>query len=75
MNDDDLAVYDRKIYAASLSMAEALERELAALGVPFFCLSGSLSKQAGQAQLDELKKRMLELLMDLVDDIDNEHDR
>lgn len=56
-------------------MAEALERELAELGVPFFCLSGSLSKQAGQAQLDELKKRMLELLMDLVDDIDNEHDR
>lgn len=45
-------------------MAEALERELAALGVPFFCVSGPPGRPAKESK--ELKKRMLELLMDLV---------
>lgn len=67
MTDDDLAVYDRKIYAASVSMAEALERELAALGVPFFCVSGEPGPPGHpDKESKELKKRMLELLMDLV---------
>ena len=48
-------------------MAEALERELAALGVPFFCVSGEPGPPGHpDKESKELKKRMLELLMDLV---------
>lgn len=58
-------------------MAEALERELAALGVPFFCVSGEPVPPGPPGLPDkeskELKKRMLELLMDLVEE--NEQDR
>lgn len=49
-------------------MAEALDRELATLGVPFF-IPGD--KRPGEGERNALKKRMLELLLDLVDDNDN----
>ncbi|KYG46420.1 hypothetical protein M433DRAFT_30651, partial [Acidomyces richmondensis BFW] len=78
----ELAVFDRKIYAAQMAMEEAMTAELKGLGVPFFgteagCVGSAEEKGEGrprwsprvsEAELLELRRRMVGHLEDLYRD-------
>jgi hypothetical protein len=82
--DTELKGFDRKVYAALQQMAVAMDRELTALGVPFFAIRHDLiatqtstKSEAGggggdgmitKVELRELQKRMLLFLQDLFGD-------
>ncbi|KAE8155223.1 hypothetical protein BDV25DRAFT_146347 [Aspergillus avenaceus] len=64
----ELRKYDMKVYQASRQMSDALVSELKALQIPFFSIRASLvdSKDGiSKEELGTLRKRMLEVLMDL----------
>ena len=66
--EQELEIYDKKVYRACLEMAAATTKELAKLEVPFFCTMKGLVSGKGTITGDELvglQKRMLELLEDL----------
>ena len=62
-------VYDEKVYMASVQMAEAMDRELRALGIPFFAIRPNLvqydDNELTREALAALQRRMLDLLQDL----------
>lgn len=76
--EQEMKMYDRKVYRACEEMAAATVKELRKLGVPFFCVvDGSVSEEGdrtaqakkqgtiSQQDLTELKGRMMVLLEDL----------
>ncbi|KIW91823.1 uncharacterized protein Z519_07793 [Cladophialophora bantiana CBS 173.52] len=78
----ELDAYDKKVYAGLLAMTADFDRQLRALGVPFYAIKHELviledgpEKQAGankgkidKGELRELQKRMCQTLEDLFGD-------
>ncbi len=76
--EEELRIYDRKVYKACQEMEKACVKELGKLEVPFFCTMGGLvskkkegkkgEKRNGTVREEEsmvLQGRMIELLEDL----------
>jgi len=78
----ELERYDKKVHSACGEMIAATEKELTALGVPFFGVRGELMRRKvavpndggegdgriGEEELKGLKGKMVELLEDLCKD-------
>ena len=70
-DEQELAVFDRKVHRAAVQMEREMVGELAALGVPFF--GGEADKEGqkgrlGKEELRVLQKRMIQHLEDLYKD-------
>ncbi|KAF8466388.1 hypothetical protein BDZ91DRAFT_725321 [Kalaharituber pfeilii] len=70
----ELHQFDLKVHKAATAMVQAMSHELSMLGIPFFCggaggtvrVDGEYGIEEGE--LRELRKRMMELLEDLIGD-------
>ncbi|EHY52979.1 hypothetical protein HRR83_006187 [Exophiala dermatitidis] len=80
-NQAELVAYDKKVYAQLKAMAADFDRQLRAIGVPFFAIKhdlviletgpekdGSSKGRIDKGELRELQKRMLQTLEDLFSD-------
>ncbi|EXJ80986.1 hypothetical protein A1O3_07274 [Capronia epimyces CBS 606.96] len=80
-NQAELETYDKKVYAGLTAMASDFDRQLRAIGVPFYAIKHDLvilekgPEKAGapkgridRGELRELQKRMLQTLEDLFGD-------
>ena len=63
--EEELKVYDRKIWRAQREMVAAAERELEKLGVPFFEAEVGRRWEGKEKELEGLQGRVLGLLDDL----------
>ncbi len=77
----ELEAYDRKVYAGLTTMAADFDRQLRAIGVPFYAIkhdlvvleqgpekTGAAKGRIDKGELRELQKRMLQTLEDLFGD-------
>ncbi|KAI5852463.1 hypothetical protein DFP73DRAFT_532784 [Morchella snyderi] len=60
---EELRVFDQKVHTRSEEMVKHMASEFAAMGIPFFCRASLPEK--GDAELQALRKRVVELLEDL----------
>lgn len=60
---DELRTFDQKVHLRSTDMVAHMASEFAQMGIPFFC-RGALPERP-DAELQELRCRMVELLEDL----------
>lgn len=56
-------MFDQKVYTRSEEMVKHMTSEFAAMGIPFFCRASLPEKE--DAELQALRKRVVELLEDL----------
>ncbi|KAK4940555.1 hypothetical protein LTR10_019314 [Elasticomyces elasticus] len=80
-NQAELDVYDKKVYAGLVAMASDFDRQMRAIGVPFYAIkhdlvvleegpekAGAPKDRVDKGELRELQKRMLQTLEDLFSD-------
>lgn len=80
-NQAELDAYDRRVYAGVMAMASDFDRQLRALGVPFYAIKhdlvvtengperdGSAKGRIDKGELRELQRRILQTLEDLFAD-------
>ncbi len=80
-NQAELDAYDRKVHAGLVAMAADFDKQLRALGVPFYAIkhelvileegpekAGTTKGRIDKGELRELQKRMLQTLEDLLTD-------
>jgi len=73
MDEQELAVFDRKVHRAAVQMERAMMGELGALGVPFFGGDWEEEKEGkkgrpGKEELRVLRLRMIQHLEDMYKD-------
>lgn len=61
---EELRTFDQKVHLRSTDMVTHMASEFAQMGIPFFC-RGALPGERPDAELQELRRRMVELLEDL----------
>ena len=80
-NQAELEVYDKKVYTGLVAMASDFDRQMRAIGVPFYAIkhdlvileqgpekAGAAKGRVDKGELRELQKRMLQTLEDLFSD-------
>ncbi|KAI1628042.1 hypothetical protein EDD37DRAFT_647701 [Exophiala viscosa] len=80
-NQAELDVYDKKVYSGLVAMASDFDRQMRAIGVPFYAIkhdlvvleeglekAGAAKGRVDKGELRELQKKMLQTLEDLFSD-------